>query len=83
LRLWPGVVIVLLQSFAWLLLPRLIPDAALFGIMGGIFGGGLAVVVWWLFFSRAAWLERIGALAVMVGGCSPRPSTFTSRSRPA
>jgi outer membrane protein assembly factor BamB len=68
LRLWPGVVIVMLQSFAWLLLPRLVPDAALFGIMGGIFGGGLAVVVWWLFFSRAAWLERIGALAVMVGG---------------
>jgi outer membrane protein assembly factor BamB len=68
LRLWPGVVIVLLQSFAWLLLPRLFPDAALFGMVGGIFGGGLAVVVWWLFFSRAAWLERIGALAVMVGG---------------
>ncbi len=68
LRLWPGVVIVVLQSFAWLLLPRLVPDAALFGMMGGIFGGGLAVVVWWLFFSRAAWLERIAALVVMVGG---------------
>ncbi len=68
LRLWPGIVIVVLQSFAWLLLPRLVPDAALFGIVGGIFGGGLAVVVWWLFFSRAAWLERIGALVVMVGG---------------
>jgi outer membrane protein assembly factor BamB len=68
LRLWPGVVIVVLQSFAWLLLPRLVPGAALFGMVGGIFGGGLAVVVWWLFFSRAAWLERVAALAVMVGG---------------
>jgi outer membrane protein assembly factor BamB len=68
LRLWPGVVIVVVQSFAWLVLPRLFPDAALFGIAGGIFGGGLAIAVWWLFFSRAAWLERIGALVLMVSG---------------
>ena len=48
LRLWPGVVIVVVQSFPWLVLPRLFPDAALFGLVAGIFGGGLALLAWWL-----------------------------------
>ena len=68
LRLWPGVVIVVLQSLAWLVLPRLFPAAAFYGIVRGIFGGGLAVIVWWLFFSRAPWVERVGALVLMVVG---------------
>src|SRR5262249_45491138 len=28
--------------------------------------GGVAVVVWWMFFSRAPWSERVGALAMMI-----------------
>jgi outer membrane protein assembly factor BamB len=28
--------------------------------------GGLALLVWWLFFSRAAWSERLGVLALMI-----------------
>jgi hypothetical protein len=35
------VVIVVLQSLAWLALPRLVPEAAFYGIVVGIFGGGL------------------------------------------
>ena len=27
---------------------------------------GLAIVVWWMFFSRAPWVERLGALVLMV-----------------
>ncbi len=27
---------------------------------------GLVILLWWLFFSRAAWFERIGAIVVMV-----------------
>jgi outer membrane protein assembly factor BamB len=32
---------------------------------GGIIGA-LAVIVWWLFFSRAAWVERLGAILLMI-----------------
>jgi outer membrane protein assembly factor BamB len=28
--------------------------------------GGLAILLWWLFFSRALWSERLGAVALMV-----------------
>jgi outer membrane protein assembly factor BamB len=72
LRLWPGVAIVMLQ---WLLafgVPRITPDAELFslpigllGVLGGVLGG-VAVVVWWLLFSRAPWSERIGAVVLIV-----------------
>jgi outer membrane protein assembly factor BamB len=65
LRLWPGVLAVVLQWLAWLALPKVVPEAALYGILGGVFGGGLAVVLWWLFFSRAPWAERLGALLLM------------------
>ena len=65
LRLWPGVVAVALQ---WLIrsgVPLLVPGAALFGVIGGV-SGGLAVVVWWAFFSRAPRSERWGAVLLMV-----------------
>ena len=34
-------------------------------VLGGLVFG-LAIIVWWLFFSRAAWVERLGALVLMV-----------------
>ncbi|HTL29139.1 MAG TPA: hypothetical protein VL282_07960, partial [Tepidisphaeraceae bacterium] len=67
LRLWPGVVAVALQ---WLLLvgvPLVNRDMAILGLLGGI-AFGLLVIVWWLFFSRAPWLERLGAIALMILG---------------
>ncbi len=64
LRLWPGVVIVLLQWVARFGLPILSPDLTAYGVMGGL-AGGLAFLVWWLFFSRAAWVDRLGAVALM------------------
>jgi outer membrane protein assembly factor BamB len=65
LRLWPGVVLVVLQWLAWMVLPIVVPEAAMYGILGGVLGGGLAVILWWLFFSRAPWPERIGAILLM------------------
>jgi outer membrane protein assembly factor BamB len=65
IRLWPGVVIVALQWLARFVVPVLVPAAAVFGIMAGVFGG-LAVVGWWMFFSRAPRAERWGAVALMV-----------------
>jgi outer membrane protein assembly factor BamB len=66
LRIWPGVVAVALQWLAWLVLPIVVPEAKLYGMVGGILGGGLVVLVWWLFFSRAPWLERVAAIVLMV-----------------
>ena len=65
LRLWPGVVIVVLQ---WLIrygIPIVVPGAIAFGAFGGLFGG-LAIIVWWAFFSRAPWSERLGAVVLMI-----------------
>lgn len=66
LRLWPGVVAVVLQWFLWLVVPMVAPDATVFGMFGGIFGGGLAVLLWWLFFSRVPLPERLGAVVPMI-----------------
>src|SRR5437867_10812824 len=65
LRLWPGVVAVVLQWLAWFVLPIIAPDTMMFGMIGGLVCG-LAVLVWWLFFSRAPWSERIAAIVLMV-----------------
>jgi outer membrane protein assembly factor BamB len=40
----------------------------LYTLIGGIFGGGLAIVLWWVFFSRAPWSERLGAIVLMIAG---------------
>ncbi|HLN31004.1 MAG TPA: PQQ-binding-like beta-propeller repeat protein [Gemmataceae bacterium] len=65
LRLWPGVLAVVLQWLAWFVLPIFVPEATLYGVLAGVFGGGLAVLLWWLFFSRAPWSERVGAIVLM------------------
>jgi outer membrane protein assembly factor BamB len=65
LRLWPGVAAVVLQWLLWFVLPVVAPDAAMLGILGGVVCG-LVVLLWWLFFSRAPWAERLGAIVFMV-----------------
>lgn len=64
LRLWPGVALVVSQ---WLLrfgLPVIAPDAAPISVIGGVVAG-VAVVIWWLAFSRARWPERLAAIGLM------------------
>ena len=65
LRLWPGVVIVILQWLVRFAVPAVVPEAALFGLLGELVGG-LAIVLWWLFLSRAPWSERLGAVGLMI-----------------
>jgi outer membrane protein assembly factor BamB len=64
LRLWPGVVAVVIQWLGWFVIPVVAPDIAMYGLFTG-FGMGLVILLWWLFFSRAPWLERVAAIAVM------------------
>ncbi len=65
LRLWPGVVIVILQWLIRFVLPSFVPGAIAIGVFGGMIGG-MMVVIWWLFFSRAPRFERWAALVIMV-----------------
>lgn len=64
-RIWPGVVIVILQLLLHFGQPIVAPDALLYGLLAGVVAT-VAVILWWLFFSRAAWSERLGALALMI-----------------
>lgn len=65
LRLWPGVVVAVLLCLVTFGIPLVMPDQGGTAILGGV-ACGVAVIVWWLFFSRAPWPERVGALALMV-----------------
>jgi outer membrane protein assembly factor BamB len=64
LRVWPGVVIVALIVLVRYVIPFFIPEADLSGVLVGAAGAAL-ILIWWLFFSRAPWSERIGALCVI------------------
>src|SRR5450759_3309972 len=65
LRLWPGVIIVILQWLVRFVLPVFVPGATAYAFIGGLLGG-LAVVIWWAFFSRANRLERWGSIVLMI-----------------
>jgi outer membrane protein assembly factor BamB len=67
LRVWPGVVAVTLQWLVRFGLPKVVPSAFGIAILGELVGA-LAIVVWWAFFSRARWFERLGALVLMIAG---------------
>src|ERR1044072_4338094 len=66
LRLWPGVIAVVLQWLGWFLLPVVLPQAVFIGLLVGVLGV-LAILLWWLLLSRAPWVERIGAPVLIVG----------------
>jgi outer membrane protein assembly factor BamB len=65
LRLWPGVVIVILQWLVRFVLPVFVPGATAYAFIGGLLGG-LALVIWWAFFSRSNRLERWGSIVLMI-----------------
>ena len=65
LRLWPGVAAAALQVALWAIAPIVFDEGVLIAA-GGSAALGLLVLVWWLFFSRAVWLERVAAVALTV-----------------
>ena len=80
LRLWPGVVAVVLQWLFWVGVPLAMPDGILYAI-GGAMVCALAIIIWWLFFSRAPWVERLAAIVVAIGaGFATRLSVHPSIS---
>ncbi|HET8550547.1 MAG TPA: PQQ-binding-like beta-propeller repeat protein [Bryobacteraceae bacterium] len=67
LRLWPGVIAVVLLLLARFGLKAVIPGFRGFSLgMMWSFGAALAVVLWWVLLSRARWSERLGAVVLMI-----------------
>lgn len=64
LRLWPGVAALVLLLLVWLVAPAVLPGLGGLAIAAGMVLA-LSVFFWWLFFSRAPWLERLGAMAIL------------------
>jgi len=67
LRLLPGVIIVIIQWLIRFGIPIIVPADIVIqiGVFGGLLGG-LAVIIWWAFFSRAPIIERWGAIFLMI-----------------
>ena len=63
-RLWPGVAAAVLLVLGRFVVPSIVPEAILYGLLAGLVGL-LAIVVWWIFFSRVPWIERLGALVLI------------------
>jgi outer membrane protein assembly factor BamB len=64
LRLWPGIAAAAVVIVG-LLVTATLPVAADYGLIGtGV--GVFAITLWWLFLSRAPWLERVSALVLIV-----------------
>jgi outer membrane protein assembly factor BamB len=59
------VVAVTLLFLVRFVLPIVAPEALQYSVLGGLVGG-LAIVVWWAFFSRAPRFERWGAIVLMI-----------------
>ena len=67
IRSWPGVAAVILLLLARFGMKAAIPGFRGFALgMQGALLAALVVVLWWLFLSRAAWVDRLGGLALMV-----------------
>jgi outer membrane protein assembly factor BamB len=64
LRLWPGVVAAILLSLTWFGMTWA-PEGVLISFVGGL-ACSAAVLLWWLFFSRAHWFDRLGAIILMI-----------------
>ena len=65
LRLWPGVAAAVLLVLVRFGLPLVSPALSILAVLGGVVAG-LVIVLWWMFFSRAPWSERLGIVVLMI-----------------
>jgi outer membrane protein assembly factor BamB len=65
LLVWPGIAIVMIQWFVRFILPEINPDVMIFGVIGGVVGG-ILLLIWWAFFSRARLLDRWLAVVIII-----------------
>jgi len=52
--------------------PLVWPDGLMYCVLGGV-AGALLIVAWWVFFSRAPWVERLGAIVLMAAAMAATP----------
>jgi outer membrane protein assembly factor BamB len=74
LRLWPGVILAITLVAAYYVVPVIAADVEvaempleIVSMLSGLVLA-VAIVIWWLFFSRAPWVERLGAAVLMIAG---------------
>ena len=78
LRLWPGAAAATVLLVTRYIVANVVPAARENGQIAG-FASALVILVWWLFFSRARWLERIAALLLMaIAAIATRPLMHVS-----
>jgi outer membrane protein assembly factor BamB len=65
LRLLPGIIIAIILLLIRYCIPVIAPSTVIIGIFGGLLCG-LAIIVWWAFFSRAPRFERWFAVALII-----------------
>lgn len=66
LRLWPGIALLVLLFVFRIGVKAFVPGIGGFGyaVLGSL-GCMLAIILWWLIFSRARWVERLGAIGTI------------------
>src|SRR5688572_12261933 len=66
LRVWPGVIVIAALLCCRFGVKALVPgfEGFMWGMQGSFVCAAL-LILWWLFFSRAPWLDRIGAIVFM------------------
>ena len=74
LRLRPGVILAIVLVITRYVVPVIAPDAEIaemplvvLAMLSGVLLA-VAIVLWWLLFSRAPWPERLAAVALMIVG---------------
>jgi outer membrane protein assembly factor BamB len=65
LRLWPGIVAAVLLVLVRFVVPLVVSESMPFAMIGAVVAA-LVILVWWVFFSRAAWSERLGVIVLMI-----------------